>query len=192
MTFNDISSTLTLLASRRSGKARDMTAPGPDEAQLRQILAAAMRVPDHGKLNPWRFIVIAPARREALADVIEAAYVAEKPQASTLEREAMRTAATMAPVLVVVLSTAREGRNIPHWEQVLSAGAACQNLLIAAHTLGFVGNWLTGWPAYAPAVVTALGGTDEDRIAGFIHLGTVVQPLEERARPDYVRVVTDW
>lgn len=190
--FNDLSSTAALLATRRSGKPRDMIAPGPDEAQLRQILDAAMRVPDHGKLNPWRFVIIPTDRRTAFAGLLQQAYRVEKPDAGRLELESMAQFAEQAPVLVVVLSTPAQNSKIPLWEQELSAGAACMTMLIAAHALGFVGSWLTGWPTYNDSVREALGGGGHDRIAGFIFLGSPSRPLEERPRPTREAVVSTW
>lgn len=189
--FNDRTDPLRLLATRRSGKARDMIEPGPDEAQLRHILSIASRVPDHGKLAPWRFVIVPKEAREALADVIERAYLAQKPDAVRLERLAMRDFATQAPTLVVVMSKPAHASHIPLWEQELSGGAAVMNLLNAAHAMGFVGNWLTGWPTFSTAVRDALGEPDE-RIAGFVFLGTPGKPLEERPRPDLESVVRIW
>jgi nitroreductase len=188
--FNDTRSTLALLHSRRSGKARDMIAPGPDAQQLDSILQAAARVPDHGKLAPWRFVIVASARRAEFADVIEQAYRTEKPQASDTEIKAMRAYGVDAPTLVAVLSTPKQGSAIPLWEQELSAGAAIQNMLVAAHSLGFVGNWLTGWPAYSAAVRAALGGGATDKIAGFIYFGTAAKPLDERPRPNMSDIIS--
>ena len=188
--FNDTTSAATLLASRRSGKARDMAAPGPDAAQLRAILSTASRVPDHGKLAPWRFVTVADDRRPALADALEAAYVAEKPEAGRLEREAVQAFARQAPCLVIVLAHP-VASHIPAWEQDLSVGAAIMQLLNAAHALGFVGNWLTGWATYSAAVQALLGKPGE-RVAGFIFLGTAAKPLEERPRPDFETVVRAW
>jgi nitroreductase len=190
--FNDLSSTAALLATRRSAKARDMIAPGPDAAQLRQILEAALRVPDHGKLNPWRFVIIPDDRRDALADLLVEAYRSEKPDAGRLELESMVQFAQQAPTLVVILSTPAENSKIPLWEQELSAGAACMNMLVATHALGFVGSWLTGWPAYNDRVREALGGGQHDKIAGFMFLGTASRDLDERPRPAYEAVVSTW
>ena len=169
--FNDRSTPLSLLQTRRSGKPRDLAAPGPDDAQLRQILEIAARTPDHGKLAPWRFVIVPDDKRAALATVITDAYRIERPQAARLEIEALEQFATQAPALVVVLSSPRPDSHIPLWEQELSAGAACMNLLHAAHALGFAGGWLTGWSAYSDAVRDAFGA-DPERIAGFIFLGT--------------------
>jgi nitroreductase len=188
---NDTSSPLALLHTRRSGKPRDMIAPGPDAMQMRAILEAAMRVPDHGKLNPWRFVIIDDDRRDRLSDLLTAAYRREKPGAGRLEIEAMDSFARQAPALVVVLSKPVVPHKIPRWEQELSAGAACMNLLNAVHASGFVGSWLTGWPAYSDAVRDAFGDADE-RIAGFVFIGSPARALEERPRPDYDAVVRHW
>lgn len=191
MTFNDITSPIRLIETRRSGKPRDMVEPGPDPAQLDRILQAAMRVPDHGKLAPWRFIVVEVGKRDALAKLLVTAYRAEKPDAGRLELEAMEQFACQSPSLVVVVSTAVADSKIPVWEQQLSAGAACMTMLHAAHALGFVGSWLTGWPAYSDAVRDAFGGPG-DRIAGFLFFGSPGRPLEERPRPGFDAVVSHW
>ena len=191
MDFNDISTPLTLLATRRSGKPRDMIAPGPDAAELRELVMLAARVPDHGKLAPWRFVIVGAEQRDALARVLTDAYRAEKPAAGRLEIEAMEQFARQAPSLVVVLSSPSATSHIPLWEQELSAGAACMNLLSAVTAAGYVGSWLTGWPAYSPAVRDAFG-TVSDRIAGFIFIGTPGKPLEERPRPLPDMVVRAW
>jgi nitroreductase len=189
--FNDLSSTLSLLATRRSGKARDMVAPGPDDAQLRQILSIATRTPDHGKLAPWRFVTIASDQREMLAAALRAAYLADRPQAGRIELEAAEAFAREAPVLVVALSCPVQSSKIPLWEQELSAGAACMNLLTATHAMGFTGSWLTGWAAYSDKV-RALFGPEGSRIAGFIFIGSPSRPLDERPRPDFDSVVSSW
>ena len=189
--FNDISSPAALVASRRSGKPRDMMAPGPDDAQLRTILEAAIRVPDHGKLAPWRFVIVPADRREALAAVLVDAYRATRSEAGRLELEAMEQFARQAPTLVVALSSPRPESHIPLWEQELSAGAACMNLLVAAHAHGFVGGWLTGPMTYDDRVRDAFGAAPE-RIAGFIFIGSPSRPLEERPRPAYGAVVSTW
>ena len=169
-----------------------MVAPGPDPDQLRSILEAAMRVPDHGKLAPWRFVIIGFDRRTAFASLLQDAYRDAKPDAGRLELEAMEQFARQAPTLVAVLSTPAPGSKIPLWEQELSAGAACMNLLVATHAAGFVGSWLTGWPAYNHDVLAALGGSPNDKIAGFLFLGSPSRPLDERPRPAYEAVVSTW
>jgi len=191
MAFNDRSTPLTLLETRRSGKPRDLIAPGPDADQLDHILRIAARTPDHGKLAPWRFVIVADDARAKLAEVITTAYRAERPQASATEIAALEQFAHQAPSLVVVLSAPRTGSHIPLWEQELSAGAACMNLLHAAHAMGFAGGWLTGWPSFSDAVRDAFGQAPE-RIAGFMFLGTPGRPLDERPRPDMAAIVSHW
>ena len=189
--FNDLSTPLSLLRTRRSGKPRDLIAPGPDEGQLREILEIALRTPDHGKLAPWRFVIVPPDRRDALAQLLDTAYRAEKPEAGRLELEAMRQFAHQAPTLVVALSTPVAGSKIPVWEQELSAGAAIMNLLHASHALGFAAGWLTAWPSYNADVRAAFASGDE-KIAGFVFIGTPGRPQEERPRPDYDQIVSTW
>lgn len=189
--FNDFSSPIRYFLTRRSTKPRDLVAPGPDNEQLRQILTAAMRTPDHGKLAPWRLVVVHEDQREKLAELLSAAYRAEKPDAGRLEIEAMVQFAHQAPALVVVLSSPVQASKIPLWEQELSAGAVCMNLLHAATALGFGGGWLTGWPSYNDQVRDAFGEAHE-RIAGFLFLGTPSRALDERPRPDYFERVRDW
>ena len=189
--FNDLASPAALLATRRSGKPRDMIAPGPDAAQLRAILQAAIRVPDHGKLVPWRFVTIASDRRAAFATLLRDAYLEGKPDAGRLELEAIEQFAHQAPTLVVAISKPAHASHIPIWEQELSAGAACMNLIHAAHAHGFVAGWLTGWAAYAQPVRKAFDAMD-GRIAGFIFIGTPSREQEERPRPDYDAVIAAW
>ncbi|WP_439534583.1 nitroreductase family protein [Polymorphobacter sp.] len=191
MIFNDTATAASLLATRRSGKARDLVAPGPDAPTLAAILAAAIRVPDHGKLAPWRFIVIGADQREALGAMLENAYRAEKPGASRMEIEAMHSFARQAPTLIVLMSRPYPESHIPLWEQQLSVGAAGMQLLNAAHAHGFVGNWLTGWASFSPAVTAALGEPGE-RIAGFFFIGTATKPLDERPRPEPAAVIRLW
>jgi nitroreductase len=189
--FNDRSSLLSHLATRRSGKPRDMVAPGPGDAELAAIVDLAARTPDHGKLAPGRFVTVAAHQRDALAQVIVSAYRAERPQAGRLEIEAMEQYARQAPALVVALFSPRESATIPAWEQELSVGAACMNLLHAVHAHGYVGGWLTGWPAYSEAVRDAFGANPE-RIAGFLFIGSPSRPLDERPRPAPGAVLTRW
>jgi nitroreductase len=186
--FNTRATPLDLLLTRRSGKARDMVAPGPTAEQLETILSAAARVPDHGKLAPWAFVVIDD--RDALSALLQRRYRAEKPEAGRLELEAMDSFARQAPALVVLISTPRES-HIPLWEQQLSSGAVAQNLLMAAHALGFVGNWLTGAPAYLPGIAESLGHPG-GRIVGWFFLGTPAKTLEERPRPDLAAITSRW
>lgn len=183
--FNDRSDPLALLLTRRSGKARDLGPPGPDATTLATLLRAAMRVPDHGKLAPWRFVVIED--RERFADTILRLYRAERADAGRLELQALRDFAFQAPALVAVVSLTKES-HIPAWEQELSAGAATAHLLLAAHAAGFAANWLTGPAAYLPGMAAMLGAPG-GRIAGFVFIGTPTKALEERPRPDPAEVV---
>ena len=189
--FNDLSSPAALLATRRSGKPRDLVAPGPDPAQLATILAAAIRVPDHGKLAPWRFVTIGADRRDAFAAMLRDAYLAERPEAGRLEFDAVDQFARQAPALVVAISRPAHASHIPIWEQELSAGAACMNLVTAATAHGFAAGWLTGWAAYSAAVRKALGAED-GRIAGFIFIGMPSRALDERPRPEPADVIAAW
>ncbi len=191
MTFNDLSSALSLLATRRSGKPRDLVAPAPTHAQLVDMIRLAGRTPDHGKLAPWRFVIVGDDRRDALAALLVDAYRAERPAAGRAEIEAMEQFARQAPALVVALSSPRPDSHIPLWEQELSAGAACMNLLHAVHAHGFAAGWLTGWPAFSDRVRDAFGQAPE-RIAGFVFIGTPGRALEERPRPDDARLWSDW
>jgi nitroreductase len=190
--FNILSSLPEFFLTRRSGKPRDMVAPGPTPDQMRAILGAAQRVPDHGKLAPWRFVVVGADQRAVLAALLTSVYRTEKPDAGRLEIEAMEQFAHQAPSLVVVLSTPVVGSKIPLWEQQLSSGAACMQLLNAVHAQGFVGGWLTGWACYNDEVKAAFGGRDGDAIAGFIFIGTPSRDLDERPRPDYDAIVSHW
>ena len=189
--FNDRSSTLSLMRTRRSGRPRDLVEPGPGADELRQILEIAMRTPDHGKLHPWRFVHVAKDRRDAFADLLHRAYRVDNPDPGRLEIEANERLARMAPELVVALSSPTPGHKIPVWEQELSCGAAVMNLHLAAHAMGYVAGLVTGWAAYSPMVLEAFGAPPE-RIAGFIFLGTPAIELEERPRPEYDQVVSEW
>jgi nitroreductase len=191
--FNDRSSTLSLLETRRSGRPRDLVAPGPSPEELGRILAVAARTPDHGKLHPWRFVHVGGDRREAFAALLDRGYRVDHPHPGRLELEANERFARQAPELVVAVSTPTVPHKIPLWEQQLSCGAACMNLLTATHALGYAAGWVTGWAAYAPLVREAFGAAGEhDRIAGFIFLGTPGNPLEERLRPELGEVVSEW
>lgn len=183
---------LDLLLSRRSGSAKAMTGPGPSPAELDAILTAAARVPDHGKLFPWRFIVFEGDARKRMGELLASTLRDTDPQATPdrLEQESQRF--LRAPVVIAVVSRAREQIPIPVWEQELSAGAVCQTMLIAAHAMGFVANWLTEWPAYSPLVKEKIGLKSGERIAGFIYIGQPANPLEERVRPDMAKVVTRY
>ena len=190
--FNDSSSLLAHLSTRRSGKARDMVAPGPDAATLRDIIALALRTPDHGKLAPWRIVTIADDQRDAFAALLKTAWVAENPGAAGMDLSALDQFAHQASTLLVLISTPVPGAKIPVWEQQMSAGAVGMNLLHAAHAHGFVGSWLTGWAAYSAEVAAAFGAGEGDKIVGYFFFGTASRDLDERPRPDYDDVVHAW
>lgn len=181
---------IDFLESRRSGSAKAMKAPGPDASQLRRILGAGARVPDHGKLAPWRFIVIEGVAREKLGAVLAERVLALEPGASDVRLEIERNRFMRAPVIVAVVSHVVKDAPIPEWEQVLSSGAVCMTMLIAATSLGFVGNWITEWCAYDAVVTERLGLKDNERIAGFLYFGSPAAPLEERVRPDLDPLIT--
>lgn len=185
--FNpEVPKALDLLLARRSGSAKMMTGPGPSPEQLAAILRAGARVPDHGKLFPWRFLIFAGDGRARFGDLLAGIVEAEGGRPQQVEEERQRF--LRAPVVVGVISAAREQIKIPVWEQELSAGAVCQNILIAAHALGFVANWLTEWCAYHPLVKEKIGLKPGERMAGFIYIGKPAAPLEERPRPDMEKI----
>ena len=188
-------STLSFLQTRRSVKAADMPAGRPDADTLEQIIAAGLRVPDHGKLAPWRIVVIEGDARRAFGDtVLRPAFAANQradaPE-STLELEAARF--ERAGVVLAVLSIPTLPHKIPLWEQHLSAGAVCQNIVVAAQSEGYATQWLTEWTAFDPDVKAALGATEpDDQVAGFIYIGGKLTNTDDRPRPEYNAVVSRW
>lgn len=189
--LNDRSSILSLLESRRSGKPRELVGLGPTAEELERILTIAARVPDHGKLHPWRFVTVADDQRDALAALLRQALTEEDPEARDAHFAAENEFAHYAGQLVVLISAPIEKHKIPVWEQQLSCGTVGMNLLLAAHALGYVAGWVTGWRAYSPKVNAAFCGPGE-RIAGFIFIGHAARELEERERPTFAEVVSEW
>jgi nitroreductase len=181
--------TLDLLLSRRSGSAKTMKGPGPTADQLRRILAAGVRVPDHGKLTPWRFIVFEGEGRARMGNILAECIAGER-DTSPERVEQERNRFMRAPVVIGVVSRIREQIPIPVWEQELSAGAVCMTIVLAAHAMGFVANWITEWCAYHPKVLASLGLKPTERIAGFIYIGHPVDPLEDRPRPPVEAITT--
>jgi nitroreductase len=169
-----------------------MTSPGPDAAQLDAILSAATRVPDHGKLTPWRFIVFEGDARTAFGGHLARLFREANPAAIDELVEAERKRFLRAPVVVAVISRALGNAKVPEWEQILSAGAACMNLLTATHAHGLAGSWLTEWYAYDERVRPLLKLEAHERVAGFVYLGTPAVPLEDRPRPDLSAIVQRW
>jgi nitroreductase len=182
---------LDYLLKRRSVKADQLSAPGPNPEQLQKILSAATRVPDHGKMNPWYFIVFEGSAREQAGEIIAGAFQKSNPEARPDKLEAERQRFTRAPLVVAVISRMRKGKK-PFWEQILSSGAVCMNLSLAAHASGFGVNWVTEWYAFDEHVKTALGLDSRDHVAGFLYIGTVTTPPEERDRPDLGLIVNHF
>lgn len=182
---------LTTLATRRSVKAKLLHSPAPGDAQLSQILAIATRVPDHGKLCPWRIKVLHKQGQEKLAEQVAIRFAERNPDATPEQIAHERSQILRAPLLLVVLYVPVLGR-IPEWEQQLSVGAVCMNLLHAVHAMGFGANWLTEWPAFDDGIKSALGGGADDKIAGFIYIGSFNETPEERPRPALAEVVEEW
>ena len=183
---------LDLLLRRRSVSANSLSEPGPNEEQLTQILTAASRVPDHKKLAPWRFILFqGEARKEFGAVLAEACRLEEKePSAFRLETEAARF--TRAPIVIAVISRVVPNPAAPEWEQILSAGAACQNMINAAAALGFGAQWITEWYGYSETVRQALKLAPNERVAGFVYIGTAKEKPDERERPKLADIVSVW
>jgi nitroreductase len=183
---------LALLLSRRSGSAKRMAGPGPTAAELDTILKAATRVPDHGKLAPWRFILFEGDARARFGDVLATCFFAQSPDASEERVNIERERFLRAPVVIAVISRVREGIPIPEWEQMMSAGACAMTLVLAAHAFGYVANWITEWGAYDACVREKLGLANNERVAGFIYIGKSDVPLEDRARPDFHTLITRY
>jgi nitroreductase len=176
--------TLTLLAQRRSTLAKDMGEPGPSAEQLDTLLKIGARTPDHGKLFPWRFIVFEGESRAKFGEILEARFRDIEPDAPAERFELERTRFLRAPVVIAVISDTDETHKVPEWEQILSAGAVCQNLLVGAAALGFGAQWLTEWYAFDKRMKSALGLQPGERVAGFIYVGTPQTPAQERPRKD--------
>lgn len=181
--------TIALLERRRSAPPAVMTGPGPTKDELATILTIAARVPDHGKLAPWRFIVFEGKARERAGRIALGIRLDDKPDLDDAARAQESQRFALAPLVVGVVSRAAPHVKIPEWEQVLSAGAVCMSLIVAARALGFSATWLTGWPAYDARFRAAIGLAEHERIAGFIHIGKAVA-VEDRPRPHLPEIVT--
>ncbi|MCC5885048.1 MAG: nitroreductase [Gammaproteobacteria bacterium] len=187
-----MNSTLELLLTRRSVKAIDMIEPGPDAGQLDTIVRCGIRVPDHGKLGPWRILRFTGERRRDFGGLLVAAWREANPEDAPQRAELERGRLERAPVVLAVVSRVNPDHKIPVWEQQLSAGAVCQNLLLASHAMGFHAQWLTEWFSYDVTVARALNLSDHERIAGWIHIGSAAGVPAERPRPAAEDVVADW
>jgi nitroreductase len=181
---------LELLKTRRSVKPREMTAPGPSPAELETILTIGARVPDHGKLAPWRFIVFEGEARERAGEIIAKVFAGKNPNAQPAEIELEKHRLMDAPLVIGVVSFTRPHPKVPAWEQELSAGASAMNIVTAASALGYGACWLTGWFAFDRDVLDGLGLKADEKLAGFIHIGTRSRPSEDRPRPALSDIVT--
>lgn len=180
------------LDARRSTPSKQLAAPGPDDATLLRMLQAAVRVPDHGKRVPFRFVRIAGDARDALGEAVAARALQRNPQAGDAEIEKDRKRFSHAPVVIAVVAKLGDDAKIPASERFSSASCVCFALLQAAQAAGFGAQWLTGWPAYDSDVLRLLGLHDEEKIAGFIHVGTPMLAVPERDRPDAGALLSDW
>ena len=179
---------LSFLARRRSASAMTLTAPGPDDGQLADLLRLAARVPDHGKLSPWRFIILRGPAKDVFADRITALA---SDQANPVKANAALRKLTRPPVCVAVISRYIPGE-IPEWEQRQSASAVCMQMLLAASAMGWGANWITDWYAYDPRALAILGVSAGEQVAGFLYLGASSEPPQERVRPDVAAITSEW
>lgn len=185
-----MSQIIEFLKSRRSVKPREMTEPGPSAAELETILEIGSRVPDHGKLTPWRFIVFEGEARARAGEIIAAAYAKKNPQATEQDLDVERRRLQEAPLVIGVVNFIKPHPKVPAWEQELSAGASAMNIVTAATALGYGANWLTGWFATERDVLDGFGLAPHERLVAMIHIGTPSRALEDRPRPNLSEIVT--
>jgi nitroreductase len=185
-----MSEVLELLKTRRSVKPMELLGPPPSADEIKLLLTVASRVPDHGKLAPWRFLVFEGDARNAAGEVIAQIFRNDQPQATADQLAFERARLARAPLAIAVVSRAQPHPKIPEWEQQLSGGAAATGLLIAAHALGYAACWLTEWYAYDRRVLGAFGLAPHERIVGFVHIGKPARPPLDRPRPDLNDIVT--
>ena len=184
--------TLTLLKTRRSIPSSNIVEPGPTDAQIEDLLTIASRVPDHGKLAPWRFILFRGAARAVAGEATAALLARKRPDADPKAIDFERTRFTRSPLVVAVVSRAAPHVKIPEWEQLMSAGAAAMNLVVAANAMGFVAQWLTEWVTYDEEARAVLGLKPEERLVGLVYIGTPNTAPFERPRPALADIVSDW
>jgi nitroreductase len=182
--------TLELLSTRRSAPAASLAEPGPNAQELESLLKVASRVPDHGKLVPWRYILFEGEARIRAGEIIADVYAQAHPEADADKLAIERKRLALAPLVIAVVSRAGPHEKIPEWEQIMTAGAVCMNLTIAANAMGFATVWLSEWYSYDPQVLGRLGLAPSEKIAGFIHIGRPPAPREDRARPVVADIVT--
>ena len=181
---------LDLLKTRRSLKPFDMTGPGPSPAEIDTILTIGARVPDHGKIVPWRFIVFEGDGLKRAGDVIANVFHEKNPAATADQVDVERKRFLQAPLIIGVVSRTTQHPKVPAWEQELSAGASAMNIVLAANALGYAANWLTGWMAFDRDVLDAFGLKPGEKLAGFIHIGKAGRINEDRPRPALDEIVT--
>ena len=190
--LNDFSSVLTFLKTRKSGSAKAMGAPGPNPAEISEILEVAVRVPDHGKLTPWRFVLFEGAARAEIGQAFAARWKVLHPDHGEDSLAFQGGLFMRAPVVIAVVSRAAPHGKIPEWEQLLSSAAVCYNMVLAATALGFEAQWQSDWVAYDEDATAAMGLKTGERIAGLVYIGTTTVPLEDRPRPDPQTLLTRW
>jgi nitroreductase len=184
--------TLALMQRRRSAPLRGLVEPGPTAEELRHMLSLAARVPDHGRLVPWRFIVVAGEGRAQLGARLDALYASQNPELPASKADMWTLYLKRAPVTVVLVARPDPAAKVPEWNQVLSVGAAGMALTLAASALGFATQWLLKWPGRDPQAAALVGARPGERIAGFIHIGRPVAIAEDRPRPALDDVVVAW
>jgi nitroreductase len=182
--------TIELLRRRRSLPPQGMAGPGPDAGEIETLLTIASRVPDHGKLAPWRFLIFEGAARDRAGAIAAEIARADDPAIAEPRLEAERTRFSRAPLVIGVISRAAPHVKIPEWEQVLSAGAVCMTLVIAANALGYASAWLTEWCAYDRRFRAAIGLEEAEKVAGFVHIGRPNMASEDRPRPALAAIVS--
>jgi nitroreductase len=190
--LNDLASPLTFLKTRKSGSVKALGPPGPSSAQVSEILEIAVRVPDHGKLTPWRFALFEGAARADIGDIFAERWKVLHPEHGEESIVFQRGLFMRAPLVIAVVSTAAPHVKIPEWEQQLSSAAVCYNMVLAATAMGFDAQWQTEWVAYDSVATAAMGVKETERVAGIICIGTTTVPLEDRPRPDPQTLLTRW
>ena len=185
-----VTDTIEFLKTRRSVKPREMSGAGPSPAELETILTIGARVPDHGKLAPWRFVVFEGEARARAGDIIAAVFARKHPDAPAADIEVEKRRLMEAPLVIAVISIIKPHPKVPPWEQELSAGASCMNIVSAATAMGYGANWLSGWYAFDRDVLEQLGLAANEKLAGFIHIGKTAKPNEDRPRPVLAELVT--
>ena len=187
-------STIDLLLSRRSVLAKDLVPPGPNPEELETILRCGLRIPDHSRAEPWRIQVLEKPAQRALGDFCAELFQRENPEANEVLVELERRRPQCSPTLLVITFRPNLQKlvKVPEVEQLLSTGALSQNILVAAEALGYRGQWLSDWPAYHAEVIRYLGHDEGTRITGFIHIGSVAKPPNERPRPEFDNIVSEW